>query len=831
MNQHMKKNKALSKWVLTGIVTGLSLSLSLQTIANQKESATPQLMSRISSQKNMQPNTSSKPSSIMDDSSGTINHLSGKHHQHTIISPDDKFLITHTDRIPNFAQKYTAINLTSGKWSNADIWRDGHIPRDGDIVRIASNTKVIYDIASDTRINSIGVAGHLDFSTKTATRLRVTTLLIYQDGSLQIGTSTEPVSSEFSAEIIINDQPLDAGTVEKPGSDPGQYANGVLVWGALTLHGASITPTFLRLAEASLKGSSELVLSTKPEGWRVGDRILIPDSRQILENDSKLKNKAHYNIEGSRGIVADPMLETAEIAQINGNRLELSRPIRFHHPGATNLSGSPIVLESGTRLLPHVANITRNIIIRSENPQGARGHTICFRNSLVHISNTLFKDLGRTTVAKLDNTVYDTENAALKIGTNQIARYPVHMHHHTDPMRVSGTRYEYILTGNVVETAPRWGIVIHSTHFGLVKDNVVFNAAGAGIATEDGSETGNHFEHNFIAGVSGSGKSVNSHKPAEGLGHEGSGFWLGSDNNTLINNVVAGVRDSGYTLFRSKRALPYPDFPNLELASPNTKTDQNIEKWFKFQNNEVYGSAGNGIELWDDEKRKVSSIGISRIVNTIIWHSRNGVNYDYHADHYDIDGLIVRGDPKKLESTTGVLANLSRRAIILNSDIKYVGTGIEGGGARNRQLVIKNGDILARTGIRIFRGSSWSGMQPVQIKNVRLSLLDTATSEGSGKLIELKTGSNYKRRALPVMFRPIHVTHFQGKTGENLQIFYPDQAPDSIIPQNPDKYFGCPVAGLTNKQCLQQFGIAMGGELASCNKSITGVDGFSCTDD
>lgn len=813
----MKTNKTLAKWTIVGICAGLALTLYLVSIISQKEPALPPSLSETHSQKMMQTNDSNKHTAMMKDSNDQIDEKSGKPHQHSIITPDDTFLQTHTERIPNFAKKYTAINLSSGKWSSADTWQDGQIPRDGDIVRIAANTKVVYDIASDTRISSIGVAGRLDFSTNITTRLRVTNLMVYPGGSLQIGNSTKPVSMEFSAEIIINDTALDTGTVEKPGLDPGQYANGILVWGEITLHGASITPTFLRLAETPLEGSRELVLSSNPEGWHSGELILIPGSRQISEKNLTLGDSSEGGI--------NTMWETARITEIAGDRIQLAEPIIYSHHGATDLSGDVISLHLGEKLLPHVANISRNIIIKSENPVGTRGHTIFFRNSSVKVANTLFKDLGRTTIAKLDNTETDGDNSLLKIGRNQIARYPIHFHHHTDPGNVSGVDYEYRLTGNVVETAPRWGIVIHSTHFGLVKDNIVFNAAGAGIATEDGSETGNHFENNFIVGVHGSGQSIDAHKPREGLGHEGAGFWLGSDNNTVINNVVAVVRDSGYTLFRSKSAKAYPKFPRLDKALLKRKS-----KLFRFQNNEVYGSAGSGIKLWDDKKRSVDKDGVATLENTVIWHSRNGVKFDYHADHYDIDGLIVRGDLQNIENSSGILANLSKRAVIRNASIEYVSTGIEGGGGRNLQLDIENSNIIADTGIRIFRGSSWGDRQPLKIKNVTLRHLAPSVSVASGKLIELMTGSNYKRHAIPTKLRPIHVSGFQGDSNRNFHVFYPDQAPGFVIPQNPDNSFGCPLAGLTNKQCLQQFGIAMGGELASCNTSITGIDGFSCTD-
>ena len=102
---------------------------------------------------------------------------------------------------------------------------------------------------------------------------------------------------------------------------------------------------------------------------------------------------------------------------------------------------------------------------------------------------------------------------------------------------------------------------IHGSHYGLIEGNVVVDMDGAGIVTEDGSESGNRFEHNFVAAIRGSGQVVDARRARDGIGHEGAGFWLGSDNNIVVGNVAAGVRDGGFTLFRTPEAVPFPVFP------------------------------------------------------------------------------------------------------------------------------------------------------------------------------------------------------------------------------------------------------------------------------
>jgi len=61
-----------------------------------------------------------------------------------------------------------------------------------------------------------------------------------------------------------------------------------------------------------------------------------------------------------------------------------------------------------------------------------------------------------------------------------------------------------VFTGNAIDGgsfdhAFKWGIAVHASHYGQVLRNTVYNYAGSGIATEDGSETGNVFDLNFVA--------------------------------------------------------------------------------------------------------------------------------------------------------------------------------------------------------------------------------------------------------------------------------------------------------------------------------------------
>jgi parallel beta-helix repeat protein len=103
--------------------------------------------------------------------------------------------------------------------------------------------------------------------------------------------------------------------------------------------------------------------------------------------------------------------------------------------------------------------------------------------------------------------------------------------------------------GNAVHGAPKWGITIHNSHYGMVRDNVVYDTRGAGIVTEDGTESFNVFDHNFALRVEGSGDFAPRSGyggPAPDPGGEGAGFWFRGPNNYVRNNVAANADSFGF---------------------------------------------------------------------------------------------------------------------------------------------------------------------------------------------------------------------------------------------------------------------------------------------
>ena len=278
--------------------------------------------------------------------------------------------------IPDFCAAPTIASVTSGAWSNPLTWSPARVPAANDIVNVANGTTVIYDIASDVSLNCVAVNGRLTFRTDVNTRIKVGTFMVMATGSLDVGTASSPVPASVTAEIVIANQPLNTT------SDPEVFGTGLIGLGKVTMHGAIKTPTFSRVAVEPRAGNTTPALEQAVTGWRVGDRVIIPDTRHLKWN------------EVSNWRIAAPQWEERTVAAISADArvITLNAGLTFDHLGARDGAGT-------LRFLPHLGNLTRNVIVRSEIPigsTGVQGHVVFTERADVDIRYALFRDLGRT---------------------------------------------------------------------------------------------------------------------------------------------------------------------------------------------------------------------------------------------------------------------------------------------------------------------------------------------------------------------------------------------------------------------------------------------------
>jgi G8 domain len=718
--------------------------------------------------------------------------------------------------IPDFCASATVTSARDGAWSSPTTWSPARVPVAGD--RVSVQHSVTYDVVSSNALNCVEVRGQLAFRSNLNTRLTVGTLMVYPNALLQIGTPTSPVAPTATAEVVIADLPLDTT------QDPEQFGIGLIGLGRITISGDPKTP-FARLVAESTPGASSLSTDVSLTGWRNGDKLFLPDTRHL----STALRTTYV-----------PQWEEPSVSSSAGSTVALVSPVAFLHEGARD--GNDVLT-----FLPHVANLTRNVIIRSQNPGGTRGHILFATRAEVDVRYALLKDLGRTLVSPLDSTTFDSAMAVTHIGTNQIGRYSLHMHHVMGPTTPPADGYQYHLIGNVVDGGTKWGIAIHNTHFGLVQGNVVYNVDGNGIATEDGSETNNLIEKNFVGRMNGSG-GRGDERGLNDLGWEGSGFWFRGTNNWVRDNVAVNVlKEYGFKYFPFYiNTVKIPNFPGADttVAGQFTSVVGNGIPIKEFLRNEVYGATTGGLTYWwlgTVANTPVANVPVSVVKDLHVWHVWDSAIFHYPANMLTIDGLVVRGKSPSQSPSIGFkgLDYYARNLLISNADIQGMAYGISpsthSGGAVQ---VIQ--DSYLRNGVNIAIGTMWTSAaearsippRKIVIRNVRF---DTPVTGFPGVPL----------RALRFAFSPIEVRNliqrddvyvyeYNGVPSDNFKGFYSEQSPSFTVPvtvispYNTHWVEGAPVPGLTNQQTWSLYGLAIGGSIAPCATTRPTIDGLTC---
>ncbi len=708
--------------------------------------------------------------------------------------------------VPDFALNPTNRATKSGLWSAPDTWAAGRTPAAGDVVRVPPGMTVTYDVVSDEALQSIAIEGSLTFRTDVNTRLVAGVIEVLPSGLLEVGKAGAPVAAGVTAEIVIADRPLDAAT------DPDQYGTALIGFGTIRMHGAVVEPTFVRLSAEPEAGQTSLRLETAPTaGWQSA-RLILPGTNQFTAN-------------------WQPQWEELTTASVTGAQIGLAAPLAHDHRGARDADGV-------VNFLPHVGNLTRNVVIRSANPQGTRGHVMFLHRANVDIRYSLFKDLGRTTIQ------------ALHPVNNHIGRYSLHMHHVFGPSKPQENGYQFTLVGNAIDGGSKWGITVHDAHFGLVRDNVIYNTGGAGVMTEDGSETGNVFDHNFVVRSWGTGSERGDERiQSHDFGYEGSAFWFRGPSNYVRNNV--GANANSFAVAYMMVDVSQVEVPSKQGSEPGKTVNMMAVPLLEFSNNEMYASRA-GVTIWNLGANcclDVYEMPESTVSKTTVWHVGTKGFYGYASNRLTVDGWVQRGDASALanqdESVRGFYFSdyLVRNLVIRNADIQGLRIGI--------QLPAKVGDTRdiygSKPGTLLIENSILRNVQ-----NVQASTMWAVT--GGGPMLPPRVttirGVRFGRVGgdvggtpqydVVMIFNPsldgtnvvvrdeLVVYDYNNTAGDNFRVYYKEQAPTFNVPPSSREIVGAPAPGLTNADAWSRFKVAVAGSVAPCLTERPGFGGFTC---
>ncbi len=441
----------------------------------------------------------------------------------------------------------------NGSWSATATWEGGKVPAVGANVQIRTGHTVLYDVQSDAALRVVHVAGTLRFASDRDTRLDVCVLKIQagddfsEDGfecdahlpaidadkpraTLEVGRADRPIDAKHTALIRL---------VFAAGMDKDSCPAVVCCGGRMDFHGAPLNRAWVKLGANAKAEAREVTLAEAVTGWKVGDRVIVTATTR----QTKLAMPKKTFTPSLRG---NGQTEERRIRAIDGTKLTLDQPLTYDHRGDGDMRGE-------------VANLSRNVVVESADPDKARGHTMYHRDSAGSISYAEFRHLGKEGV---------------------LGRYSLHYHLVGDTMRGSS-----VVGASIWDSGNRW-LTIHGTNYLIVRDCVGYQSMGHGFFMEDGTEIDNVFDRNLAVQA-----FITKPLPKQVLPYDkndGSGFWWANSANTFTRNVAAECDEYGY-FFQATKTVDFD--PVLKIRQPDgtrKAVDIRTLPFVRFDGNEVH---------------------------------------------------------------------------------------------------------------------------------------------------------------------------------------------------------------------------------------------------
>ncbi len=457
--------------------------------------------------------------------------------------------------------EFSIKSVRDGDWMNPATWQPKRLPKAGDRVLISSGTSVRFDAKATPVIRLLQVAGALRFSRDRSTELNVC-LLKVQAGdrctergfacdfhgvnrkgepsllpdksipTLEVGTAQSPIPLPHVARIRLH-------YIE--GMDKEDAPALVCCSARMELHGSPLVRPWVKLGANCRPGDSKIIASEDLSDWRVGDEIIVTASE-------KTRNMASYRNE-------DVSTEERIVKSVDGKTITLNKPLKFEHFGEGEFRSE-------------VANLSRNVVVESADPDGVRGHTMYHRYSKGGISYARFAHLGKEGV---------------------LGRYAIHFHLVGSTMRGSA-----VVGASIVDSHNRW-ITIHGTQYMLVRDCVGYQSVGHGYYLENGKEVFNLLDRNLGVQAYNGPKMKDQELPFDP--NDGAAFWWANGHNVFTRNVAVENARYGFRYDCQKRS----NFnSNLRILMPNgsrKEVDLRTLPIVRFEENESHSEGLYSVAL------------------------------------------------------------------------------------------------------------------------------------------------------------------------------------------------------------------------------------------
>jgi hypothetical protein len=426
-----------------------------------------------------------------------------------------------------------------------------------------------------------------------------------------------------------------------------------------------------------------------------------------------------------------------------------------------------------------------DMVIRSANPEGWRGHVMAMPGSYVDIDGIEFRDLGRT-----------RKDIPLSMQDNVPGRYPLHFHR-------CGPTTQHVVSNCLSVGSSSWAFVNHSSNV-IFQDCVAVDSFGAAFVAEVGNSVGGFYgciadgvdglpfrgipiQGGFIGGKL---DEISAMQDTGDVARHGHGFWVDAPGVDVENCEVINSRSQPYFDF----AGPYPEF---DTKSSPTSIYLKYEKLGLRKNNKAHGCGGS--ELWfvENGENVVEGMICTDCIDEVVT-GRLTANV-MHKD------LVAIGRPGEANLAINLAGPYGINSRILNAHFENW----------NYALVLPsvgwsfvNGATFVNNGVDIVIDRSASDSIPNTLEFMNL---------GDPKIL-MRDYMTYIQNFWDVYTSEQRLYLTVGN--QEYVLFWKQQHPDYVLW---DSRYPSIVAGKTNQQIFDEFGVAPNGCLAPADAEDFGT--------
>ena len=508
----------------------------------------------------------------------------------------------------------THVAVADGPWFDPATWQPA-VPGEGAVVHIPAGRSVVYAGHGNAGLRGLLVDGQLHFDPDQSSTMRVDTFEVGMAGEVLIGTVGAPVQPDVLVRIVFTSD-TDIDIVQ----DPQLLGRGLVAHGRVHIHGARKT-VHGKVAVDPLAGQTSLQMAQAPEGWQVGDTLVLTGTRYSGWKWDNAIGAVRYH--GTQD-------EVLTVTSLDGASIGFTPPLQHdHRTPRLDLKAS-------------VANFSRNVRFETEGGETApihrRGHVMLMHHTDYDVRYAQFQHLGRTdkSIASFD----PDQLPGLTPTSNIRTRYPMHLHFTglNEPDKPS------MVIGNAVFNSPGWGYVHHASN-AIFDDNASFDTHGAGFVAETGDEIGSWTRNIAIKAEGNSsfnpknGNDVASHD----MGRTGAGFWFQGRMVRNVGNVAASVNHGYAYLHRGTRMRSFPHtlFPMGDGLRRSRAESPDHPPILNFHDNEAFASTV-GIYVVKANPNQLHDIH-THISDFRAWEVRAGAAMEY-TSHYLLEDIDVIGN-------------------------------------------------------------------------------------------------------------------------------------------------------------------------------------------